>query len=219
MDKRISHEVSGDALGSEFAGFVFRITGGNDKEGFPMKQGVMTTQRVRLLLSKDSGCYRPGRKGERKRRSVRGCIVANDLVVVSLVVVKQGAAPIAGLTDSAIPVRRGPKRANNIRKLFNLTKNDDVRKYVIRRQITLKNADKKPYSKAPKIQRLVTPVRLQRKRRELADKKKRAEKARVAASEYSELLTKRQKEQREQKAAIVDKRRTSSVRKSSENKH
>lgn len=37
-----------------------------------------------------------------------------------------------------MPRRLGPKRANNIRKLFNLTKQDDVRKYVIRREVASK---------------------------------------------------------------------------------
>lgn len=34
----------------EFKGYVFKITGGCDKQGFPMKQGVLTPGRVRLLL-------------------------------------------------------------------------------------------------------------------------------------------------------------------------
>merc|ERR1719429_1033729 len=38
-----------------------RITGGNDKQGFPMKQGVLTNGRVRLLLNKGTTCYRPPR--------------------------------------------------------------------------------------------------------------------------------------------------------------
>jgi ribosomal protein S6E (S10) len=41
-----------------------------------MKQGVLTPQRVRLLLSKGQSCYRERRDGERKRKSVRGCIVS-----------------------------------------------------------------------------------------------------------------------------------------------
>lgn len=42
---------------------------------------------------------------------------------------------IEGLTDSVVPRRLGPKRASKIRKLFNLSKEDDVRKYVIRRTV------------------------------------------------------------------------------------
>jgi small subunit ribosomal protein S6e len=118
FDKRISAEVPGDSFGDEFKGYVFRITGGNDKQGFPMKQGVLLPHRVRLLLSKGHSCYRPRRTGERKRKSVRGCIVGPDMSVVSLSVVKQGDADIPGLTDQVLPKRLGPKRANNIRKLF-----------------------------------------------------------------------------------------------------
>jgi small subunit ribosomal protein S6e len=38
FDKRISHEVEGDNLGDEFKGYIFRISGGNDKQGFPMNR-------------------------------------------------------------------------------------------------------------------------------------------------------------------------------------
>lgn len=46
-----------------------------------------------------------------------------------------GEQDIPGLTDTTVPRRLGPKRASKIRKLFNLSKNDDVRKYVIRRKL------------------------------------------------------------------------------------
>lgn len=86
----MGQEVEGDSLGDEWAGYVFRISGGNDKQGFPMKQGVLTHQRVRLLMSAGHSCYRPRRSGERKRKSVRGCIVDANLSVLALVVVKRG---------------------------------------------------------------------------------------------------------------------------------
>jgi len=71
-------------------GYVVRISGGNDKQGFPMKQGVLTTGRVRLLLSAGHSCYRPRRDGERRRKSVRGCIVDANLSVLNLVIIKKG---------------------------------------------------------------------------------------------------------------------------------
>ena len=111
-DNRIGAEVEGEALGEEFNGYVFRISGGNDKQGFPMKQGVLCNHRVKLLLRAGASCYRQRRSGERKRKSVRGCVVGPDLAVLNLVVVKQGDAEIEGLTDTQVPVRLGPKRAN-----------------------------------------------------------------------------------------------------------
>lgn len=41
-----------------------------------------------------------------------------------------GDSDLPGLTDTEKPRMRGPKRATKIRKLFNLSKEDDVRKYV-----------------------------------------------------------------------------------------
>lgn len=112
-EKRMSAEVAADFLGDEWKvssyeavthhlseeyllcdvclqGYVVRITGGNDKQGFPMKQGVLTAGRVKLLLSKGHSCYRPRRKGQRRRRSVHGCIVDGSLSVLNLVIVKKG---------------------------------------------------------------------------------------------------------------------------------
>lgn len=68
----------------------------------------------------DSKLYRPRRKGERKKKSVRGCIVGADLATLNLVIteVKEGALPIPGLTDVQIPRRLGPKRVGKIRALF-----------------------------------------------------------------------------------------------------
>lgn len=207
-EKRMGQEVEGDSVGDEFKGYIFKITGGNDKQGFPMKQGVLHPTRVRLLLSKGHSCYRPRRNGERKRKSVRGCIVNQDLSVLALAIVKQGEQDIEGLTDTTTPKRLGPKRANHIRKFFGLSKEDDVRDFVVRRTIE-KNG--KTYSKAPKIQRLVTPQTLQRKRALKTKKINNAKQQRDAAAEYAQLLAQRLHERKAERAEIK-KRRASSLK-------
>jgi len=205
VDKRMAQEVEGDVLSEDFKGYVFKISGGNDKQGFPMKQGVLTSQRVRLLMSAGHSCYRPRRQGERKRKSVRGCVVSADLSVLNLVVIKKGPAEIAGLTDTVKPRRRAPKRATKIRKLFNLGKKDDVRGLIKRK---IEKPGKKAYFKTPNIQRLVTPQRLQRRRRMASLKVERYEKSKKEATEYNKLLTSRFKEQQVKRAAVVTARRT-----------
>jgi len=212
-DKRISHEVEGEVLGPEYAGYVFKISGGNDKEGFCMRQGLLTAGRVRILVSKGHKGYRPRKVGERKRKSFRGCIVSADLSVLNLVVVKKGEQEIPGLTDVTKPRRLGPKRATRIRKLFGLDKKEDVRPYVIKRQIT--KDGKKPYFKSPKIQRLVTPERLQRKRHLKVVRRQRYEKSKAEAEAYNKLLALRFKEAKSKRQAVLAKRRSAS-RKASE---
>lgn len=180
-----------------------------------MKQGVMTNGRVRLLLSKGHSCYRQRRSGERKRRSVRGCIVDSNLAVMALSIVKKGEQEIPGLTDRLVPRRLGPKRVGKIRKLFNLSKQDDVTQYIIRRPIPTpegKPEPKKPKTKAPKIQRLVTPQRLQRKRKVMALKRERANKVKQEAATYAKLLAKKHKEAKEKRHQQHMKRRLSSLR-------
>jgi small subunit ribosomal protein S6e len=53
-DKRVGSDFNVSLLGDRFSGYIFRIGGGNDKQGFPMKQGVLTPRRVRLLLKAGS---------------------------------------------------------------------------------------------------------------------------------------------------------------------
>lgn len=66
----------------------------------------------------------------------------------------------------------------------------------------------KKVSKAPKIQRLVTPLTLQRKRAKIAEKKKRVAKAKAEAVEYQKLLASRLKEQRERRSESLAKKRS-----------
>jgi len=205
-EKRVAQEVDGAVLGDEFEGYILRISGGNDKQGFPMRQGVLTNTRVRLLCKKGHKAYRQRRAGERKRKSVRGCIVGHDISVLNLVVTKVGDKPIAGLTDDNVPRRLGPKRANKIRKLFNLTKDDDVRKYVIARTFTNKKGTE--VRKAPKIQRLVTPLVLQRKRARKAAKMNSVLRNKEEAAAYKRLVAQRLAEQREARRSLISKRRS-----------
>lgn len=211
-DKRMGSEVQADPLGEDWKGYIFKITGGNDKQGFPMKQGVLTTGRVRLLLSKGHSCFRPRRDGERRRKSVRGCIVDANLSVLSLVIVRKGEKDIPGLTDKTMPRRLGPKRANKIRKLFNLTKQDDVCQYVVKRPLSLKEGKKQRF-KAPKVQRLITPQVLQRKRHRLALKKKRCLKRKEEVNVYKKLLAQRHKESKLRRQELK-RRRSASLRES-----
>jgi len=210
MDKRMSNQVEADILGDAWKGYVLKITGGHDKQGFPMKQGVLTAGRVRLLLKPGQSCYRAQSAGERRRKSVRGCIVSSDLAVIFTVIVKKGDNEIEGLTDVVRERRRGPKRANKIRKLFNLAKEDDVTKFVVRRTFTKEG--KKPRTKSPKVQRLITPARLARKARMAAVIVARSTKTKKESEEFNELVHKRSQE-----AAAAAKKRSLS-RKLSERK-
>jgi len=137
--------------------------------------------------------YRPRRTGERKRKSVRGCICGPDLSVIALKVLVKGPGEVAGLTDAERPRRLGPKRASHIRTTFALRKVDDVRKHIVRREI--KKGDKTIY-KAPRIQRLITEKRLRRKALNKRNRVDRWKATKEAHQAYEKLLSKYLKEKK-----------------------
>ena len=157
-DHRLGEIVEGAIFSDDWKGYTMRLSGGSDKDGFPMMQGVLVNSRVRLLLARGAVgfCAWRGRNGERRRKSVRGCIMGGDIAAVNLVIVKTGEKEIDGVTNVQNPRRLGPKRASKIRQLFGLGQKDDVRSFVVRRKV--EKEGKKPRMKAPKIQRLITPV-------------------------------------------------------------
>nr|XP_035957920.1 40S ribosomal protein S6-like [Halichoerus grypus] len=135
-EKRKATEAAAAAVGEEWKGYVVRISGGDDKQGFPMKQAVLTHGRVRLLLSEGHSCYRPRRAGERRRKSAWGYIVNANLSVVNLVIVKKRGELERTFLDLLILlclISWGSKRASRIHKLFSLSKEDDVCPYVVRK--------------------------------------------------------------------------------------
>ncbi|MBN3036912.1 MAG: 30S ribosomal protein S6e [Candidatus Diapherotrites archaeon] len=86
--KRIGDKVSGEAFG--LGGYELNITGGSDQQGFPMRKDVHGTARKKILLSSGPG-FHPTKKGERRRKSIRGNSIAEDIAQVNLKVAKAGA--------------------------------------------------------------------------------------------------------------------------------
>jgi len=81
---KIRDEIDASAL--EIKGKI-RITGGSDRAGFPMRGDVMGGVKKYVLLTKGVG-FKPKRKGERRRKLVRGNTITEDIYQVSAVIVK-----------------------------------------------------------------------------------------------------------------------------------
>lgn len=193
FDRRMGQEINGDVMGDDYKGYIFRITGGNDKQGFTMKQGILIAGRTRILFKKRGTTYRPRRTGERKRKSVRGCITGPDLAVIALRVVKKGDKEISGVTDVDMPNRLGKKRRNRIIKDFALSTKDNVCKYVVTRKI--EKGDKTFY-KSPKVQRMISEKRLRRKRSLKKGKIEAVKVSQEKAVAYTKLLAEYNKEKK-----------------------
>ncbi len=90
----IGDEFDGGIVGLD--GYTLRITGGSDKNGFTMKKDVSGTRRIKSLLTGGTG-YHPKADGVKRRKTVRGNTIADDIVQINSVVVKEGAKPIADI--------------------------------------------------------------------------------------------------------------------------
>lgn len=87
IGKKIGENVSGSTFG--FKNYEFQITGGSDKDGFPMRYDLQGSARRKLLLSKGPG-VKIDRKGMRLRKTIRGNLIAPDIKQINLKIVKEG---------------------------------------------------------------------------------------------------------------------------------
>lgn len=83
----IGDEFDGDII--DLPGYKLKITGGSDKNGFTMKSDVTGTRRVKSLLTGGVG-YNPKQRGIKRRKTVRGNTIAEDIVQINTIVVKEG---------------------------------------------------------------------------------------------------------------------------------
>jgi len=82
---KIGDKFDGSFIG--LSGFTLQITGGSDKDGFPMRPDLQGMSRKKVLLSKGPG-LRPVVKGIRRRKYVRGNTISADIVQVNCKVVE-----------------------------------------------------------------------------------------------------------------------------------
>lgn len=87
IGKKIGDEIDGDFAG--LSGYTFKITGGTDRDGFPMHPQVRGPVRKKVLLSSPPG-FHPAMKGQRKRKMVRGDTLSDSIAQVNVKVVKMG---------------------------------------------------------------------------------------------------------------------------------
>ncbi len=94
IGKKISDEV--DGIFVSLPGYKLQITGGTDKDGFPMRKDLPGTTRRRLLLSEGLG-FKPKESGKRKKKAVRGNTINQDIVQINMKVIKHSSKPIEAI--------------------------------------------------------------------------------------------------------------------------
>ncbi|MCS7130824.1 MAG: 30S ribosomal protein S6e [Archaeoglobaceae archaeon] len=92
VGKQIGEKISGTILDLP-PDYELEITGGSDKDGFPMRPDIPGAGRKKILLSGGIG-FKPKEPGFRKRKIVRGRVISKDVLQINLKVVKHGKVPL-----------------------------------------------------------------------------------------------------------------------------
>jgi len=93
IGKKIGDIIDGSVVG--LLGFKVQITGGSDKDGFPMRPNVHGGVRRSVVLSGGVG-FNPKNDGERRRKRVRGNIITDEIVQVNMKIVEKPKGKKAG---------------------------------------------------------------------------------------------------------------------------
>lgn len=86
IGRKLGEVVDGSVVG--MGGHKLKITGGSDKDGFPMRPNVHGGVRARVVLSEGVG-FHPSRKGERRRKTLRGNVITEEIVQINMKIVEK----------------------------------------------------------------------------------------------------------------------------------
>jgi len=86
IGRKIGEVIEGAIVG--LPGHKLQITGGSDKDGFPMRRNVHGGVRRKIILSGGTG-FNPQKEGERRRKTVRGNVITEEIVQINLKIVEK----------------------------------------------------------------------------------------------------------------------------------
>jgi len=86
IGRKIGDVLDGAVVG--LAGHKVLITGGTDISGFPMRPDIHGGIKTRVLLGRGIG-YRAKGKGNRRRRTVRGNTITEDIAQINMKIVEK----------------------------------------------------------------------------------------------------------------------------------
>lgn len=88
IGRKLGETFDGTALG--LRGHKLQLTGGSDKDGFPIRPSVHGGIRVGAILGGGAG-FKPKEKGARRRKAVRGDTVTESISQINMKIVEKPA--------------------------------------------------------------------------------------------------------------------------------
>lgn len=97
IGKKIGEEFDGGIVGLN--GYALKITGGSDKQGFPMRKSLEGPARRKVLIGDGSGIHET-EDGVRRRKSVRGNTVSDEIQQLNTTVAEEGSKSVEELLNA-----------------------------------------------------------------------------------------------------------------------
>ncbi len=86
VGRKLGEVIDGAAV--KLSGYKLKITGGSDKDGFPMRPNIHGGVRVGAILSEGVG-FHSSEHGERKRKTLRGNVITDAIVQINMKVIEK----------------------------------------------------------------------------------------------------------------------------------
>jgi small subunit ribosomal protein S6e len=90
IGRRVGETVDGAVV--DLPAHKVQIMGGSDKDGVPMSGNVHGGVRRQVVLSGGAG-FNPKKKGERRRKTVRGNIITDEIVQINMKILEKPTKP------------------------------------------------------------------------------------------------------------------------------
>jgi len=168
---RIGQDFDGSLVG--LTGYKLQLTGGSDKEGFPMRRDLDGMIRRKALLTGGVG-YKSKKKGVKKRKTIRGNRIGEDIVQVNVKVVEK------------------KKDAKKIEDILGVKKEEEVK------EETKKEPEKvEPKNESVEKEKKEEPKKEEKKQEEKVEEAKKAEEKEEEKGDKKEEPKKEEKKPKE----------------------
>ena len=91
VGKEVDEEFEGGIIGLN--GYTLKITGGSDKSGIAMRKSIEGSERQRVMIGEGQG-INEDEEGVRRRKSVRGKMVSDEIQQLNTTVVEEGSKSV-----------------------------------------------------------------------------------------------------------------------------
>ena len=86
IGRKIGEQIDGSTV--DLPNCKIQITGGSDKDGFPMRKDIHGGVRKKILLSGGTG-FNQKKRGERKRKTIRGNTITEEIVQLNMKIIEK----------------------------------------------------------------------------------------------------------------------------------